>query len=368
MQFTPGLRRVTIYVTKFAFIFGLTLPVQVNAVATMDPSKQNVVLITLDGVRWQEFFSKSTSPDQESAFGTYFYHFWKTLAEGSFIIGNRYGGPVMTTGNPRNLSLPGYQTLFSGFYTGCKSNACGQIRYETFAERLVRENGFSRSQVAVISSWQILARAVEKNPGTLFTNSGISSLDDGSTDPSLSEINQAQAAHRPIWKDGRFDRYTHAQALRYLKKHQPRFLMIGYGDADEWAHRSLERNYRASLLRYDRWIKEVATTLEEMGDYGKNTTLIVTVDHGRGNGFLWPFHGAFPEASKYTWLFARGPATRSLQATEGSGLANQSPSRRFTLRDLRPSIEKLFGLTPQSCYGCGNVLPEIAGTDLPPNT
>lgn len=89
-----------------------------------------------------------------------------------------------------------------------------------------------------------------------------------------------------------------------------------------------------------------------MGDYGRNTTLLVTTDHGRGDGGLWRYHGLRYPESRWGWLFAIGPNTRR---------AEQDAKPRYSHVSIRPTIEVIFGLKPLSCMLCGEPIAEITG-------
>jgi arylsulfatase A-like enzyme len=89
----------------------------------------------------------------------------------------------------------------------------------------------------------------------------------------------------------------------------------------------------------------VINTLKEMGDYGKQTTLIVTTDHSRGPGPLWVGHATTHNSEKNVFLYARG---RGVKATGRS-------DERGNHINIRPTIEYLLGLEPS-----GEILPNIS--------
>jgi len=82
-----------------------------------------------------------------------------------------------------------------------------------------------------------------------------------------------------------------------------------------------------------------------MGDYGANTTLIVTTDHGRGVLWDWRNHGGRPWARR-VWMYARHPRLKRKGLTVLGG----------THLDLRPTIESALGLTPLLGSGRGEPL------------
>lgn len=310
------------------------------------PAADNVILLMLDGVRWQEVFSNARAP--------IFTNLWQSVAGGSAIFGDRMHGTEMTVSNRHNISLPAYQSIMAGATQGCASNECGRVSVETMQERIRRELDLPATQVATIASWDQIPNAVEHAPGATFTNAGFEDLNDGTFDPGFDAINHAQTHDRPHWEAARLDRYTWEHAMRYLTKHKPRFLFISLNDSDEWAHRGEWNQYINTLQNYDAYIKELMEKLDAMGEYGKHTTLIVTTDHGRGDGKDWMHHGPYP-SSKYVWLFGR--ASRASKANRLSPFGFLAPS--YSHIDIRPTIEAALGLAPIQCAGCGRPIREL---------
>src|SRR5262249_41676944 len=135
-----------------------------------------------------------------------------------------------------------------------------------------------------------------------------------------------------------------------------RFMFISLNDSDEWGHKGEYGSYVESLRQYDQWLKELIMTLEQMGEYGEHTTLLVTTDHGRGELGNWKNHGPLISDSKFIWLYGRSPYTRKQAVL---------PVERYTHIDIRPTIEAALRLTPVSCKSCGRVIEEVVGPDKP---
>jgi phosphopentomutase len=191
--------------------------------------------------------------------------------------------------------------------------------------------------------------AAEHHEGTTFVNAGNVPLDDGSKDSELQELNLKQSLEGPIWGGARGDKYTFQQAMRYLKKYQPRFMFLSLDDADEWGHRNNYPEYIKTLHQYDDWIESLLTTLEDLGEYGQSTTLLITTDHGRGDGSKWSDHGISAPESKNIWLYAGGPRVKSTFAL----------TQKYTHNDIRPTIQALMNISTTECRQCGRVISEI---------
>jgi arylsulfatase A-like enzyme len=192
-------------------------------------------------------------------------------------------------------------------------------------ERIRRELSLAKDQVASFISWSQVELAVEHIEGQTYINTG---RPDSSTQVHI-----------------RLDKDTMAEAMKYLEQNKPRLLYISLNDADDWGHKYQYPKYLETLRSYDQWIYDIVKKLETLGEYGRNTTLIVTTDHGRGTGILWGGHGWVIPDSKYVWLYARSPQT----INRGRMLKN----RIYTHADIRPTIEEALGLEPQLCPTCG---------------
>ena len=310
------------------------------------PAGPCAILVTLDGVRWQEVF-QGTDPGLGPTKGAPTLPLLLKKRPGTLLFGDPGTDVEVTIANGTSLSLPGYLTLLTGKKTRCANNRCDRVGIETLPERLVRELHLPARQVATLTSWELLAHAVEHVQGATFVNAGRVALDDGHPDARSRHLNQAERDDPPRkWARARFDAYTMAHALRYLRLHRPRYLHIGLNDADEWGHLGDYATYIKTLRRYDGWLRQLLGTLGGLGAYGKRCSVVVTTDHGRGTGAEWIDHRE-SAAARRVWLWVHGPLAQQL-ATPPAGA-------RYSHLDLRPTVERLFGLAP--CDGCTDGLP-----------
>lgn len=330
-------------------------PLLPPAGAYLDPELANVILVTLDGVRWQEVFRGVDEKIDGKDFAPIFS--WlrgKGSAEG-FLWGDPRKGEEVVVANKYWNSLPAYQSIFAGATQPCISNACGRTKATTLQERLTASKdsggaGFTRANVATIASWGKVALAVEREKDLSFVNAGNTLLYDGEIDEELKLLNERQKKDPPSWGGSRKDEHTFRQALRYLKVHQPRFLYVSLGDADEWGHKGNYAEYVHSLRVYDELLQTLVVTVDAMKDYGESTTIIVTTDHGRGFLSDWKDHGSGYPGSQKVWIYGRNALTSDAK------ISNSKAPRKVTHLDIRPTIEALFGLKPQ---GPGKVISEL---------
>lgn len=295
----------------------------------------NVILFTWDGIRNQEFFRgtgwllETKLPKEER--GEVLNEFWRTHAPQGLVLGgnNRY-----MIGSKVSVSLPSYQAIMMGKATDCRKNNCAAVSEETLPESLISNLKLDKKDVAAFASWNRIIAAIAKDPSQITHGIYPENFDDGTNDETLKNLHTASLNDLPSWPGSRKDKYTFGIAHHYLKKHCPRFLYISLVDSDEFAHKGDYQGYVSSIRSYDEYLNQLIKTLDSLGDYGKNTTLIVTTDHSRGAGPLWRGHGHTTLTEKNVFLFARG-----------RGVSPQGRSKeRGNHLLLRPTIEALMGI------------------------
>lgn len=300
---------------------------------------ENVIVVTIDGVRWQEIFTGADPSladaarlphgDGRSARGLT-PHLHRLFFDQGTVLGDpRAGQPFLASG-PVYVSLPAYVEIMTGAASGCTGNDCVPDVPWTIASEIARRD--SASGAAVIGSWSGIGRAV---PGGehLHVDLGRRAGDGAPAYPGTDD-------YRP-------DHRTAAAAIEHLLRRRPRLLWVALGDTDEWAHRHDYRGYIESLRFADAFVGELCAHLDEMAEYGAATTVLVTTDHGRDASFA--DHGG--PSSAAVWLMARG---RGIRPRGAIGLA-----RPRHLRDIAPTVASLYGLERRPCDTCGEVLSDL---------
>lgn len=322
---------------------------------------ENVIFLTLDGVRYQEFFSGKT--DRELSQGKdekLFPLLWSKNANKGVVFGDPFQGNSMRVANNVGISYPAYLTMFNGsFNRQCESNhhvpSCPKNWLETFPERLIREKSIARDQVAVFASWDRIEDAVWSGKEKFVVNAGLYEYTDPQFPKAHDQVNQLQRTMfgpHPAKREERPDNLTWQHAMIYLKNHKPKFMYIYLLDTDTAGHQGRYDRYTHFINQSDKWIDELLTTLSKMGEYGKKTTLVISTDHGRGVGREWANHGsslsaASFESSKKVWAVIIGPHTPA------KGLIKHPP---YSHINLRPTMERLLGLRPY--LGDDNMMKE----------
>lgn len=282
-------------------------------------AQQNVVLVTLDGVRHEEFFAGADPAlSNGNQPGPIFAQTLKRARSNGLLLGDPRTGAAFHTSNAALVSLPGYHSILSGRYELlCISNECGRPLLETMPERLLRELKLPAAHVATFTTSALVAQAVERRPGTTHVSVGTGDAD------------------------------TFHAALRHLDRVRPRFLYIALDDADSAAHRGDYPAYVATLRTYDQYIERLLRALESMGEYGRQTSVFVTTDHGRGQGEDWTEHNIWHGHARRVWL-----------ALIGGKACRHRARKSHTHASIRPTIERLFGLEPRTCALCAAPIEE----------
>lgn len=305
----------------------------------------NVILFTWDGIRNQEFFDgtdyfhRRQLPHSER--GLIMKKFWSTHAKDGVVLGERDNYRIASS---VAISLPSYQAIMSGHATDCRNNSCGSIKEETVLEKIRQKLDLPVSDVAAFASWKGLQDAVAKDASQITRAVYPEVREDSLFDKNMIEIQKKAMTDLPSWEESRKDEYTFKLGMEYLKKHCPRVMYLSLVDSDEYGHANDYPGYVRTMKKYDQYLDELIATLDGMGEYGKQTTLIVTTDHSRGYKSNWKNHGYNDHDNKEVFLYLYG--------------RNISPRKHLNLRGdhsmIRNSMEFLMGI-PTS----GKILPGI---------
>ena len=308
----------------FSFVFSLA-----NA---QDYKTENVVLITFDGLRWQELFTGADSllvNDSEmietpnSLLEDYwstdpikrremlFPFFWSTIAKEGQIYGNRAVGNLVDTQNKMWFSYPGYHEVLSGFADDSRITSNDKINNPnlTFLEYLNQMPAYN-GKVLAFGSWDVFPYIINAERSGIPVNAGFGKATGEKLTEKEQLLNRLQNEIRGPWGEVRLDPFTHHFAMEALKTKKPKVLYVAYGETDDWAHGNKYDQYIWSAKQTDAYIKEIWEFIQSDPQYKDKTTMIVTVDHGRGvTKNTWRRHGSsVPEAGEI-WMMAIGPDT-----------------------------------------------------------
>lgn len=295
-------------------------------------ARSNVIVVTLDGMRWQEIFTgadrsiitsvRGNVADTTSTLGT----FWRndlearrlalmpflsgTIAKSGLLLGDSAAGSWFRVANNRRFSYPGYNELFTGAPDDrIDSNRKVPNANVTVLEWLLGRPGFAGS-VEVFGSWDVFPFIFNAQRSRLPVN-GEGLPFPGSTVPVERSLNQMTEWLPTLWASARLDAPTMAAASVALARRRPRVLAVLLGETDEWAHQRRYDQYLDAARRADSFIEHLWNTAQRLPEYRGRTSLIISTDHGRGSTDAdWTDHGEDVPAADRIWMAVLGPGVQ----------------------------------------------------------
>jgi len=320
---------------------------------------ENVVLITLDGMRWQEVFqganediissrkyvkdrkqTKDLFWDKDPALrrAKLMPFIWSTVVSEGQMYGNRRLGNRVDLANRYWFSYPGYNELLTGI-TDRRINSNARINNpNTTILEFVNQKKAYQNKVAVFASWDVFHYIINGQRSGVHINAGNDTAGAQRLSARETYLNHLQKTSPSPWGSVRYDEFTHQYAREYFKKNSPRLMLIAYGETDEYAHQGDYEGYLRSARKTDDYIREVWDWIQSDSCYRNKTTMIITTDHGRGKGRnTWKSHGIARKGSNHTWFMVMGPDTLPLGEME--------ENKRYFSQQLAKTIAALLNLS-----------------------
>lgn len=285
---------------------------------------ENLFVVTIDGLRWQELFTGADSallfdhkytqdvelqalqfwtPDAEERRQLLFPFVWSTLADEGQIYGNRNLGNLGTVTNGKWCSYPGYNEMFTGAPDdrNIKGNKKVWNPNTNVFEFLNQQEGFNGG-VAAFASWDAFPFILHEKRSNFPVFSDKEILN-------FFETNELKNVDKKF-----IDRFTWTAMESYVKTNHPRVVFVGLGDTDEYAHDGRYDDYLNAARETDARIAALWKFIENDPQYRNKTTLIITTDHGRGyrTKKAWRKHNSRVEGSDEVWFAVIGPDTKPL--------------------------------------------------------
>ena len=290
---------------------------------------EHIIVVTLDGMRWQEIFGGMSSAllndveggvrnaaaiEQRFAAGTaeerrrrLMPFVWSAVAKEGQIFGDPSAGSEARVTNGFAFSYPGYNEMLTGFADpNINSNnrvLNPNVTVLEYVNRLPRFKG----RVAAFGSWALLPWILNE------PRSGIPSIAQGAlirdvdTDAARM-VNDLAAGLPQYWAESKFDATTAIGAIEYLRRKRPRVLYVMFEETDEWAHGRRYDLYLDAAYRADGFIRRLWETAQSLAGYKGQTALLITTDHGRGaTGADWTSHGSTIPGADAIWIGVLGP-------------------------------------------------------------
>jgi len=337
---------------------------------------KNLILITIDGLRWQELFGGADESllnnkkfvRQLDHTKDKFWHkkaenrrqllmpfFWNTIAKQGVVIGNRKLGSTMSVANNWHFSYPGYSEIFTGI-ADPKINSNEKIDnpHISFIEWLNTQEAFD-NKLAAFGSWDVFPAIFNVKRNNMHVNAGFMPAHGYPLSSEMKLLNAMQKEIPSPWHNVRLDSFTYRFAKDYLVNQKPRVMSISFGETDDFAHDGHYDSYLHSAHQTDKFIDDLWSTVQSMPEYSNNTVLLITTDHGRGSHANdWQHHASedavkeymknldtFPKGiigSEHIWFAAIGAGVKAKGqvSTQSEVMQNQIAATALTLLGKDP--------------------------------
>ncbi len=308
-----------------------------------------VVLITLDGFRWQELFTgadpllvandvyvndttdlkekfwKENPKERREALMPFL---WKDVTKMGQIHGNRMLGSKVDLTNKMWFSYPGYNEILTGKADDARIDSNDKIPNPNMTILEIANNDSKyKGKVAAFGSWDVFPYIVNEERSGVPVNAGFEIAEGEDLTERESFLNQMQPLVPSPWGSVRLDAFTHYYALEKMKKDHPEFVYIAYGETDDFAHDGDYEAYLKSANAIDTMIKELWDFTQNDAFYKDDTVFIITTDHGRGTDPLetWKGHGSDVKGAGSVWmvLFGKGVAAKGEVSEDEQLFSNQ---------------------------------------------
>ncbi len=311
-----------------SFVLVLTSCVFFNTIAAQQKT-ENLIIVTLDGMRWQEVFGgadKALIQNKQftkniGAVKEMFWHnqslerrkklfpfLWNVVAQQGQLYGNRKYGNFVNIANKYNFSYPGYNEIFTGYPDiMVKSNDTIKNQNQNVLEFINQQPSY-QGKVAVFATWEVMPYILNKWRSNLYINAHEDTV--YLKNSHLQLINDMQnLTAKPL--DVRPDILTYMLAREYLKSYTPKVMYISFDETDDFAHQGMYDQYLRSAHAQDKMLADLWAYLQQHPTYKDKTTLIITADHGRGDikKQNWVDHGEDIPESNQIWVAVIGPDT-----------------------------------------------------------
>lgn len=322
-----------------------------------DAADRNVIYITWDGFRWQEFFGgaqeiylgKDAGVADSEALAQRFWRqneqerreallpfVWTVMAKEGQIFGDPTKNAAAKTENTHKFSYPGYNEMFSGFADDeqIATNNKFPNPNVTVLEFLNGRPGFE-GKVAGIATWDVFPFILNQPRSKIYVHAGLGPVPGDDLTDSERKLNERIKETKVLWKDNQIDSIMLDASLEYLVHHKPRVLFIGLGETDEWGHGRRYDLYLKAAREADDFLQRLWTLLQSMPEYKDKTSIVIAPDHGCGGTIRdWTNHNAKVEGAEYVWMAAMGPDIPPL------GVRNNV---NVTLSQIAATLAKLVG-------------------------
>lgn len=352
---------------------------------TEEESLKKLVVITLDGVRWQEVFRGADSTliaKYGSEQGREI--FWsedketrrKLLFDPTYLgkIGSLYGnkdiGSSVYVKNAPRISYPGYHEIFTGNIGGVSSNSATKNPHETVLEFVNQQPNYDEDQdVQVYATWRRMRELFRVESSNLLLFSPMN-IEYGQPKKQISlmhwvspdfrdnfkgkDIKEFDVAYKDIM--GTFNK-LHPDLLTFgenpleseqvelllystgkelMKRTKPKVSYFQFSMSDQFGHDGKYDDYLKAIHNVSVFIKDLLDYIENDPFYAGETSVFITTDHGRGIGKNWKKHSSGVQHSDEIWFALINP--------EESAKGEVGDTRQYYQIQFAPTMGELLDI------------------------
>ena len=345
--------------------------------ASAERPAQHLILVTVDGLRWQEVFrgmderllndsrytkhpdslrTRFSAADPQQARAKLLPFIWGEIATKGVLLGNRDQSSRMQVTNDWHFSYPGYSEILTGRADpAIDTNDPVPNPNVTFPE-WINQQPHWRGKVQAFGSWDVFPAILNSKRAGFPVNAGFSPAL-GKVSAREAFIDELQRQTPSPWQTVRLDVFTHQYALAALDEDKPRLVYIAYGETDDFAHDGEFDQYIQAAHRFDGFVRELWERVQSDRRYRDNTLLLITTDHGRGELPLegWKHHGSKKAVARHAsapdmapfqegipgadqvWFAAMGPGVKTAGELQGEWYSNQIAATALQLLGFDPT-------------------------------
>lgn len=285
-----------------------------------EESQNRVVVIAIDGLRWQELY-QGARRDSLMPF------VWQMGRNQGTMLGNRNRKSNMEVANGIWKSYAGYSEMLCGTTDDqhIHDNRKQQNPNRSVLEMVVASPEY-RGSVRAVASWDVI-------PYILGVQRSHLPVD-------------WRSSHR-VSKQVRCDSVTAHNALNVLKNEHPKLLFVEFCETDYYGHNGKWKGYLDAAHRNDLFIRQLWQYCQKDEFYRGKTTFLITCDHGRGESLgahynrgevdstaSWTEHNNHIKGSNQTWLVAFGNSVQHLGEVEGG--------RTIYTKQVAPTVARIL--------------------------
>ncbi|MBR0299746.1 MAG: hypothetical protein IJQ93_05455, partial [Bacteroidales bacterium] len=218
-----------------------------------------LVIITFDGLRWQELFSgadeslvgdtrfvrnpsalkadywKETPEERRAALMPFV---WSYVPEHGYLIGNRNKNSLMQVFNNKSFSYPGYSEMFCGWADDERIIENDPIPNPNVSVmEVANKDPRYKDHVMVYGSWESIRFAVNNERGGFPGSTAYEQNASPNPSSRLKMIDRMMESMYGGPRGGeRPDAFTYAYAMETLRNDHPKLLFVSFGATDEYGH------------------------------------------------------------------------------------------------------------------------------------